>query len=116
MQNTQNNTNLKDAKSINQLRTQEEWTAHKVNDGWVIKEKGFFEKGFSDRIAELNDYPDHTQEYNAQYICLAVNNFEPVLEALKNCREWYDKHGKDYEIGLPNCFIKAKQAINKATL
>ena len=55
-------------------------------------------------------------ETNAKYICLAVNNFEPVLEALKNCREWYDKHGKDYEIGLPNCFIKAKEAINKATL
>ena len=36
-----------------------------------------------------------------------------LLEALIKCREWYDKHNKDYEIGLPNCFIKAKDVINK---
>lgn len=35
-----------------------------------------------------------------------------LLEALIKCREWYDKNGMDYEIGLPNCFIKAKEVIN----
>lgn len=40
---------------------------------------------------------------------------ESLLSALKGCREWFDKHGTDYEIGLPNCFIKAKEAISKAS-
>lgn len=36
-----------------------------------------------------------------------------LLNALQLCRTWYDLHGKDYEIGLPNCFIQAKAAIKK---
>jgi hypothetical protein len=37
-----------------------------------------------------------------------------LLNALQLCRNWFDEHGKDYEIGTPNCFIQAKAAINKA--
>lgn len=39
---------------------------------------------------------------------------EEMYHALKACRNWFDTYGKDYEIGLPNCFIKAKSALLKA--
>lgn len=36
-----------------------------------------------------------------------------LLKALEACRKWFDEHGKDYEIGTPNCFIEAKKVISK---
>jgi hypothetical protein len=61
---------------------------------------------------ENDDNPITWQEEveNANLIASAPN----LLNALQLCRTWFDEHGKDYEIGLPNCFIQAKAAINKA--
>lgn len=111
MNNTTNNT---DTKTLNEQRIKGIWELDYINS--TERQLSITSKVDNKDIAVAYLPNNKNAPYSAKYICLAVNNFESVLEALKNCREWYDKHGKDYEIGLPNCFIKAKEAINKATL
>jgi hypothetical protein len=48
---------------------------------------------------------------NAKLIAAAPQ----LLEALIRCRKWIDEHGKDFEIGVPSCFLNAKKVIKQAT-
>lgn len=64
-------------------------------------------------IAEVLQMDIEYEEGKANALLIASS--PDILDALIACREWFEKHSKDYEIGSPNCFIKAKAAIDKAT-
>jgi hypothetical protein len=60
-------------------------------------------------IASCSNGTREETEANAQLISAAPE----MLLALQRLNEWFETHGKDYEIGTPNCFLKAKTALNK---
>lgn len=62
--------------------TKGEWTSHKFGDIYVIKEKGLLEKGYSDRIAELHEYPNE-QEANAKLIAASPLLYNAAYNALQ---------------------------------
>lgn len=41
-----------------------------------------------------------------------ISSAPAMYQCLKQLRKWFDEHGKDYGIGLPNGFVKAKAIIN----
>lgn len=85
-------------KSQDDIFTNVEWDAFKVSDGWVVKEKGLMEKGFSDRIAELWEYPNQI-EANAKLIASAPQLYrenKEMKELLQRIAD-YDVSGDDYK-------------------
>lgn len=90
-----------------------EWIAVKVKDGWAIKERELHEKGFSDRIAELNHYPDHEQEANARLIAESKNLFKIVGELIQYLEWREDFLIEDSEEGETNVYTQAKAIINR---
>jgi len=88
--------------------TQGKWTAHKLQNGSiVIKEKGLFEKGYSDRIAELHEYPQNI-EANAKLIASAPD----LLQTLIELREYLNPDEYAHKDGI---IEKIDNAIKKAT-
>lgn len=83
--------------------TQGNWHAH---DGQIYPEQ----TGATVALIPYFDKDNEQHQANSKLIAAAPD----MLEALIKCRQWFDNHGKDYEIGLPNCFINAKGAIDKA--
>ena len=89
------------------------WVIMPTNDGYAIKEKELLERGFADRIAELNQYPAEQQEANARLIAASPE----LLEALKIVVKWHRENdsgegelfGRDY---ITTCI----QAIARATI
>jgi hypothetical protein len=76
------------------------WVTMPTNDGFAIKEKELLERGFSDRIAEINHYPKETAQANARLIAAAPE----LLEALEYVVKWHrdndsgvgELYGRDY--------------------
>lgn len=66
-------------------------------------------------VCSLTNTSPYITADQAKANALLIASAPDMYAALVQCREWFEKHGKDYEIGTPNCFIKAKAAINKAT-
>lgn len=113
MQNTTNNTNLKDAKSINQLRTQGIWETEHSLDGSTFIKCG---ERFTAFIETDEDTPSKEEdEANAQYICLAVNNLQKCLDALDSAYTLLlNEYG--YNGIILDDIDEIKEAINKATI
>lgn len=81
------------------------WEAFQLDNGMcVIKEEGLMEKGYSDRIAELHEYPQ-SQFANAKLMAAAPE----MLEALKKCLNLLEGKSEGMEEYL-------KQIIKKATV
>jgi len=108
MNNTTNNT--KEIDNVLSGYTKGKWSYHKITDGgYVIKEKGLYEKGFSDRIAELYEYRENI-EANAKLIAAAPDLLE-ALKLIKDCLQQWNSKGT-----YSNLINHAETFINKATL
>lgn len=92
------------------LHSKGKWTAHKVDDIWVIKEEGLMEKGFSDRIAELHQYPEQI-ESNAKLIAAAPE----MLEALEKVLDGFNFLITPKERSKSAIYQRVLNAIKSAT-
>jgi hypothetical protein len=54
---------------------------------WAVKDEQLHKKGFSDKLAT------YCTEENAKLIVSAVNNFNPLVEVLKECEDMLNRNG-----------------------
>jgi len=90
------------------------WVAIKTKDGYAIKEEGLTENGFSDRIAEVNEYPKE-REANAKLIASAPD----LLKALQQLQAAFihiegNKKGNQAKTDIIKYNDDVKEALNNA--
>jgi len=87
------------------------WVSIKTKDGFAIKEEGLTEKGFSDRIAEVNEYPKE-REANARLIAAAPE----LLKMVQDLKLVLAGYMADSETAMSTDYAlldKADKLINK---